>query len=88
MGGVECGDPAGVFTSVVLGDPWGFPITYALIKDKLIMVVVCHLRCLNGEIPGTSPSNEGRSKKPLDRRGPVGSVMVLTSIVLVIILVF
>ena len=43
MGGVECGDLVGVSTSVVLGDPWGFLITYASIKDEQIMVVVCHL---------------------------------------------
>ena len=43
VGGVECGDPAGVSTGVVLGDPWGFPIIYSMIKDELIMVVLCHL---------------------------------------------
>ena len=67
MGGVECGDPTGISTSVVLGDPWGFPIKDALIKDEPIMEAVCHLLRLNGEIPGTPPSNGGRSKKCLDR---------------------
>ena len=43
MGRVECGDLAGVSTSVVLGDTWGFPITDAPIKDELIMVAACHL---------------------------------------------
>ena len=38
-----CGDPTGVSTSVVLGDPWGFPTKYAPIKDEPIRVVVFHL---------------------------------------------
>ena len=65
-------------SGVVLGDPQVFPITGALIKHEPIMVVVCHLRCLNGERLGTPPSNGGRSKKCLDRRGPIGSILVLT----------
>ena len=43
MGGVDCGDPNGVSTSVVLGDPWGFPITDTPINDEPIMVAECHL---------------------------------------------
>ena len=65
VGGVQCGDPAGVSTNVVLGDPWGFPTKDALIKDDPIMVVVFRLLCLNGERPGTPPNGE-RSKKCLD----------------------
>ena len=38
-----CGDPVGVSTGVVLGDPWGFPIKYVSIKDDPIRVVVFHL---------------------------------------------
>ena len=63
VGGVECGGLVGVSTGVVLGDPWGFPITDASIKDELIMVVACCLRDLNGGRLGTPPSNGGRSIK-------------------------
>ena len=86
VGRVECGDPAGVSTSVVLGDPWGFLITDSLINYQSIMVVVCYLQCLNGKSSGTPPSNGGMSEKCLDRQGPVGSVMVSTSLILVILL--
>ena len=88
VGGVDCGDPARVSTSMVLGDPWGFSTKYSLIKDEPIMVVVCRLWHLNCEIPETPPSNGGRSKKFLDRRGLVGSVMVSTSLILEIFLVY
>ena len=43
VGGVVCGDPGGVSTSVALGDPWGFPTINALRKDKPIRAVMFHL---------------------------------------------
>ena len=43
VGGVVCGDPEGVSTSVPLVDPWGFPTKYTSIKDEPIRVVVFHL---------------------------------------------
>ena len=73
---------------MVLGDPWGFPIIDASIKDEPIMVAVCRLWRLNGEGLVTPPFNGGRSKNRLGRRGPIGSVMVSTSLILGIFLVF
>ena len=67
MGGVVCGEPMGVFTNVALGDLLGFPAKGALIKDEPIRVAVFHLSRLNGERPGTPPSNGGRSKRRLDQ---------------------
>ena len=61
---------------VALGYQPRFPTKDAPIKDEQIMVAVFHISHMNGERNGTPPGNGGRSKRLLDRRGLVGSILV------------
>ena len=72
------GDEGGVMCGVVLGDWLGFPTKVAPIKEEPTTVAMFRLWCLNNERPGTPPDNGGRSKRCLDRRGFVGTILWLS----------